>query len=123
MSVTDNITRLRHILEACQKIMAFTDNESRDSLEADEKLQLSLVRLVEIIGEAASRTSHDFRQKYDQIPWAAIIGMRNRLVHAYFDVDLDVVWDTVIIAIPELYNQVQAVLVQEDESNDSDSDN
>ena len=73
-------------------------------------LQLALVRLIEIIGEAAARLSDDLKSEHNDIPWTAIVGMRNRLVHAYFDIDLDVVWDTVTVAVPDLLKQVKAIL-------------
>lgn len=122
MSLIDDRTRLRHMLEAAQKIITFTKGESRESLEADEKLQLSLIRLVEIIGEAAARMSTDLKQRNSSVPWTAIVGMRNRLIHAYFDIDLDVVWDTVTIAIPDLASQIEAILAEEDNFNASKED-
>ena len=116
MSVIDDRTRLQHILEAAHKIVAFTEGESRESLEADEKLQLSLVRLIEIIGEAASKISSELKQRHTLVPWPAIVGMRNRLVHAYFQIDLDVVWDTATLAVPELIRQIETVLTSEKDS-------
>ena len=111
------------MLEAAQKIVQFTESETRESLSADEKLQLAIVRLIEIIGEAASRISDEFRDKHPQIPWIAIRGMRNRLVHAYFDIDLDVVWNTITTAIPALIKQVEAlVLALDDSEDDSNGD-
>jgi uncharacterized protein with HEPN domain len=93
MSVTDDLSRLRHMRDAARKITVFIEGESRQSLASDEKLQLSLVRLIEIIGEAAARVSNDLKEKHPQVPWQVIVNMRNRLAHAYFDIDLDVVWD------------------------------
>ena len=119
MSTIDDRTRLTHMLEAARKSVEFAEGESRESLAADEKLQLSLVRLAEIIGEAASRVSDDLKQRYPLIPWGAMAGMRNRLVHAYFDIDLDVVWDTVTIAMPELIEQIDGVLRAEGEPDDT----
>jgi uncharacterized protein with HEPN domain len=102
MSAIDDKTRLQHIRDAAQKIINFTDGKTRESLAKDDMLQFALVRLVEIIGEAAARLSDDLTAKHSDIPWTAIVGMRNRLVHAYFDIDLDVVWDTVTVAVPDL---------------------
>lgn len=110
MSALDDTTRLRHMLDAALKIDRFIQGETRQTLEHDEKLQLALVRLIEIVGEAASRLSTPFQAAHPETPWAAIIGMRNRLIHAYFAVDLDRVWETVIIAIPPLIAQLQAIL-------------
>jgi uncharacterized protein with HEPN domain len=110
MSASDDQTRLRHMLDAAWKVIAFTQYESRESLERDEKLHLALVRLIEIIGEAASRLSDTFRDTHPDIPWAAIIGMRNRLIHAYFSVDLDRVRDTVTVAIPALAGRLEVMI-------------
>jgi uncharacterized protein with HEPN domain len=85
---TDDVTRLKHMVEAAQTAIAFMAGENRASLDTDRKLVFAVVRAVEIIGEAASRISEAGRAKTPQIPWTAIVGMRNRLVHAYFDVDL-----------------------------------
>lgn len=70
-------------------------------------LALSLVRCIEIIGEAASRVSGETRMLVPQIPWPDLVGMRNRLVHAYFDIDLDRVWDTVLDDLPPLIAQLE----------------
>ncbi len=67
------------------------------------------MRLIEIIGEAATRISPTLQTAHSDIPWAAITGMRNRLVHAYFTVDLDRVWETVTISIPALIVQLEAI--------------
>ena len=68
----------------------------------DRTLVLALVQCITIIGEAASRITADFQQRYPQVPWADIIAMRNRLIHAYFDVNLDILWETVSEDLPSL---------------------
>lgn len=110
MSVQSDKIRLQHIRDAARKIIAFTQGETRESLARDEKLQLAVVRLIEIIGEASSRLTDDLKQQYPAIPWLAVVGMRNRIVHAYFDIDLNVVWDTAVEAIPTLLAQVEDIL-------------
>ena len=77
---------------------------ARSDLDANRQLSLSLIRLLEIIGEAASGVSDEYRKKYPQIPWQQMIGMRNRLIHGYFDVNLDMVWQTVSQDLPDLMN-------------------
>ena len=67
----------------------------REDLDADRKLNLALVRLLEIIGEAASRTPADERARDPQIPWAQIVGLRNRLIHGYDSIDFDILWQIV----------------------------
>ena len=76
-------------------------------------LVLSLVKDVEIIGEAAAHITDDTRERYPEIPWISIVGMRNRLIHAYFDVDLDRVWDTVIDDLPPLVLELEKILFSE----------
>ena len=110
MSKIDDLTRLIHMLEAAQKINQYVQGETRDSLETDEKLALALVRLIEILGEAASKVSKERQAELTQIPWREVIGMRNRLIHAYFDIDYDIVWDTVTLNIPALMEALEDLL-------------
>lgn len=70
-------------------------------------LLLGLVKSVEIIGEAAARVSEQTREAYPDVAWADIIGMRNRLVHAYFDWNRDIIWQTVQRSLPELVTQLR----------------
>jgi uncharacterized protein with HEPN domain len=94
--------RLRHMLEAARKVRQFLNGKSKDEFLADEVLVLAIVRLVEIIGEAAVNISREERDQLPQIPWKLAIQMRNRLVHVYFDVDNEIVWSTVTEDIPQL---------------------
>lgn len=98
----DDAIRLRHMLDAAREAMSFAAGRSRDDLERDRMLVLAIVKDVEIIGEAASRATAAAQAAHPEIPWAQIIAMRNRLIHAYFDVDLQVVWDTVTEDLPQL---------------------
>ncbi len=102
MSKVDDLTRLRHMRDAASKAIAFVNQRTREDLEQDEMLALALIRLIEIIGEAAHYVSPDCQSAYPQIPWREIVGMRNRIVHAYFDVDLDVVWQVVTVDLPRV---------------------
>lgn len=79
-------------------------------------LTLSLVKSMEIIGEAAARTSTDLQVQHPNIPWKNIIGMRNRLIHAYFDINLDVLWNTIIQDLPPLLIELEKVIEQEAQS-------
>ena len=76
----------------------------------DRKLQLAVERAVEIIGEAAARVGDDTRAKHRNLPWGDIIGMRNRLIHTYFDVDLSLLWTTVSDDLPVLIGELDAIL-------------
>jgi len=83
-------------------------------LDKDEKLALALVRLLEVLGEAAKTVSNQCRQKYWEIPWRQIAGTRDRLIHGYFDVDLDVVWKIISSDLPSLVRQLEKALSDKD---------
>ena len=80
-----DLIRLKHMLDAANEIVEFTKDKKQDDFEEDRKLHLSVVHLLEIIGEAGSGVSDDVRNNYPQIPWKLIVGMRNRLIHGYFE--------------------------------------
>jgi uncharacterized protein with HEPN domain len=101
MHKTDRV-RLLHILDAAREALAFTQRRSRQDLDRDRMLSLALVRLLEIIGEAARGVSQELRAAQPQVPWVKMAGMRDRLIHGYFDVNLDVVWATVQVDLPPL---------------------
>ncbi len=88
----------------------FVEGHSRDDLEKNEMLTLSLVKCVEIIGEAASRVSAECQKENPGIPWDDIIGMRNRLIHAYFDINLGILWSTIENDLPPLVTELKEVL-------------
>ena len=94
--------RLRHTLDAAKEAITFTVGRARADLDTDRILALALVMEIEIIGEAAFRISDDARVTLTQIPWPEIVGMRHRLVHAYFEIDHDILWDTVKQNLPPL---------------------
>lgn len=101
---------LQHILDAAREAHEFVSGKSREDLDGERQLQHSLVRCIEIIGEAASRIDSDFRGEHPEIPWSDIVAMRNRLIHAYFDVDLDIVWSTSKDELPNLVQQIERLL-------------
>ena len=104
----DDRIRWRHMIEAAEDAIGFVDGRTRADLDRDRMLLYAVVRAIEIIGEAASKLTAETRAAHDTIPWPAIIGMRNRLVHAYFDIDTDIVWVAVTREIPGLLAQLQA---------------
>jgi uncharacterized protein with HEPN domain len=106
MRQTDEI-RLRHMLDAAQEALAFANGRSRTDLDSDRMLVLALVKSIEIIGEAATKVSSEARSAIASLPWPNIIGMRNRLIHAYFDIDLDRVWDTIVDDLPPLIAELK----------------
>jgi len=111
----DDLTRLKHMLDAGNEIIEFSEGKTRSDLDEDRKLSLSLVHLLEILGEAASEISEEFKRDHPEIPWKQVIGMRNRLIHGYFDIDLDIVWRTVIEDIPSLVPKLEKIIEYEGE--------
>ncbi len=103
----EDIIRLRHMLDAARKAIDFTKECTRADLNKDEKLALSVVRLLEILGEAAKNVSDQCREEYPQIPWRQIAGTRDRLIHGYFDIDLDIVWKIVSVDLASLAAQLE----------------
>ena len=102
--------RVTHILEAAKEALSFTAGKSRLNFETDRQLQMAVVREIEIIGEAAGKVSEETRSKYPDIPWLKIANMRNHLAHVYFDIDLDIVWDTLQQNLPPLVKQIEKIL-------------
>lgn len=98
------------MLDAARDALSFVVGREREDLDTDRMLALALVRSIEIIGEAGSRVSPEGRTEIPAIPWAEIVAMRNRLIHAYFDVDLDIVWETVKNDLPPLVSTLDRVL-------------
>lgn len=104
----DDRIRLRHMLDAAREACRFIQGRSRDDLDHDLQLVWALVKAVEIIGEAAYRMASDSRAEVADIPWEDIIGMRHRLVHAYFDINLDILWKTFQEDLPPLIAALEA---------------
>ena len=107
----DDTIRLRHMLDAACQAIQFAQGKTRTDLDGDLKLTLSLVKLLEIVGEAAGQVTGRGQAQVPDIPWADIIGMRNRLVHAYFDLNLDILWQTVRQDLPPLVAALERVLL------------
>ena len=105
--------RLRHMLDAGRKAMRVAQGRTRHDLDVDENLELSLMKAVEMIGEAASQVGETTRRQYPSIPWKQIIAMRNRLVHVYFDINFDILWQTVQDDLPPLIAQLEALVPPE----------
>lgn len=107
----DDHHRLRHMLEAGKEAVSFSADRAREDLDTDRKLALSLLKCIEIIGEAAANVSTSGRASFPQVPWSDAIRMRNRLIHAYFTIDLDIVWRTVTQDLPPLVAVLEQILV------------
>jgi uncharacterized protein with HEPN domain len=109
MQLNDTI-RMYHMLDAARIAVNFMTGVERETLETDLRLVLAIIKAVEIIGEAATNITRPVREQYPQIPWNVIVGMRNRLVHGYFDIDYDQVWSTVKDDLPPLLAQLESIL-------------
>src|SRR5438552_3141869 len=110
MSEREDRVRLQHMLDASRQAIGFVRGRSRSDLDADLQLTLALTRLVEIVGEAAKNVSDQERQRHPDVPWRAIAGTRDRLAHAYFDVDLDQLWQIVAADLPALVPLLERAL-------------
>ena len=101
------------MLIAARKARAYLGTTSADDLEADTLLQDAIVRQLGILGEAAGRISDEYRSTCPVVPWRDIVGMRNRLVHAYWDTDVSEVWRTVTTDLPGLIDTLTALIPPE----------
>ncbi len=110
----DDLIRIRHMCDAASEALSFVAGKTRRALGGDRMLVLAIIKELEIIGEAASKMSSVARERFAEIPWQDIIGMRNRLIHGYFDVDIDRVWDTVNVDLPELLGLLEKIVQNEE---------
>jgi uncharacterized protein with HEPN domain len=105
--------RLKHIADALNAAIRFIHGRRREELDSDEMLTFALVHALQIVGEAASKLSIETRNLHPEVPWATIIGMRHRLVHAYSDINLDILWTTATAVAPDFLAKVKALLDQD----------
>lgn len=108
MSKRDDRVSLVDMLIHAREAVDLLDEASADELKSNRVMQLALMRLVEIVGEAANRVSPPTQQRYPEIPWPLIIGMRNRIVHEYDNVNLNILWSTITNELPPLINQFKS---------------
>ena len=109
----DDTAYLLDMLVAARDAAAFAEGVSYTEFVRDRRTQLSILKSLEIVGEAAAHISEDNRKKHPAIPWPEIVGMRNRLVHVYFDIDLPLVWDTVRNDLPVLIARLEPLVPPE----------
>lgn len=110
MSGNDPLQPLRHMLDSAEEALSLIQGKTRKDLDDDRLLNLSLVRLLEIVGEAANRVSEEERLKYRSIPWQEIVGLRNRLIHGYDSVDMTIVWQILTRDLPPLVKELKRIL-------------
>ena len=104
---------LKDILLACRKIQAIVAATSEDTFLRDEVLPAAVLHHLTVIGEAISRLSVELRERHPEVPWRQIIAVRHRIVHAYFDLDWQILWDAAISDVPELQRQVLEIIAIE----------
>lgn len=116
MLTKDDQVRLRHMLDAARTAVGLAAGRSRADLEdQNDPLVHALVRLVSVIGEAAGKLSPAGQSELNEVRWPDLIGMRHRLIHDYFDINLDILWATVQVSLPDLIKNLEAALPESDE--------
>lgn len=110
MTRHDLLVRVRHMLDHAREAVAMIVGLSRTDLDNNRQLNLALVRLLEIVGEAAARIHEDFRQQHPEIPWRDIADLRNRLIHGYDSVNFDILWTILQEDMPPLIARLEDIL-------------
>ena len=114
--------RLHHMLDAARRALSLADNKKLGTLEVDSETALALTRLLEILGEAASRVSPELRSRHPEIPWIDLSDTRNKVIHEYFDVDMAVIEAIVRDDLPPLTEQLKAVLEEMNSESEQEDD-
>ena len=108
MTLHNPLVSVRQMLDHTREALEMVGGRSRADLDADRQLNLALVRLVEVIGEAAGRVPEAFRLRHPQVPWRATVGMRNRLIHGYDVIDFDILWAVTCLRLQRRWRQCWA---------------
>jgi uncharacterized protein with HEPN domain len=106
----DDRIRILHMIDAAESVEQFAAGKKRGDLDTDRMLLFAIVRAIEVIGDAAGKVTDETQAASPGVPWASIIGMRNRLIHGYFDIDSDVVWKTVTEEMPALQRSLKLLV-------------
>ena len=114
MSRHDDQVRLRHMLDHAREAITLAKSSDLQKVVSDRLLNLALVRLLEIIGEAATRVSQEFRNGHPEIPWRSIVSLRNRLIHGYDEVDFGIMWTIINDDLPSLVGSLEILLEEKE---------
>lgn len=106
----DDTVYLRHILDAIDLIEEYTKEMTENEFQSNSMAHDAVVRQIEIIGEAARNISNEFREKHSKLPWGKMTGIRNKIIHEYFNVNYAIVWDTVKDDLPLLKKSIAKIL-------------
>ncbi|HEX9017823.1 MAG TPA: DUF86 domain-containing protein [Anaerolineaceae bacterium] len=112
MTRRDPSIAINQILEHAREAVEICHGKTRADLDSDRLLNLALTRLIEIIGEAANRVPESTRVKYPELPWMQMVGARNRLIHGYDSVDLNIMWAIVTNDLPVMIKQIETIMGQ-----------
>ena len=115
MTRHDDRIRLRHMLDHGREAVAMLQGRSRADLDFDRQLNLSIVRPLEIVGAAAARATSEIRAALPELPWAEMVGLRNRVIHGYDRVDFDIVWEIVKTDLPPMVEAIDRFLLRDPE--------
>jgi len=102
--------RLQHMLDACDSLMEFVSGRKEEDLLTDKMLLAAVSRQIEIIGEAASMLTMELRERHSEVPWKQIVGMRHKIIHEYFAVQTETVWDVAQSDVPLLREQLASIM-------------
>jgi uncharacterized protein with HEPN domain len=105
----DDLVRLRHMLDSAQEAVDLIQGKSRTDLDTNRVLSLALVRLLEIVGEAASKVTTATREQTPDIPWSQIVSLRHRLIHGYDTINMDIFWKILTEDLPALIDQLNKI--------------
>lgn len=111
--LSEDRIRLQHILEEAKEALLFVEGYLYNDFIKDNKTVHAVMRCIEIIGEAAAKLTNEYKEEHSSVPWNQIVGMRNHLIHVYFDVDHKTLWKTIQEDIPELISVFDKLLKKE----------
>jgi uncharacterized protein with HEPN domain len=111
-----DIVYIKHIRDSIESILDYTKKLDKSDFENKAIVQDAVIRRIQVIGEAVKNISSTFREKYSAIPWKRIAGMRDKVIHGYFSLDIDIVWKVIMKDIPPLKKHVMKIIQNEEEN-------